>query len=239
MLKPIAAGASTAAFALIGWVLPLVFPKLDPWISKSILGVSLALLVVCIVLWALGKKATLEGGIGAPIAQTGDTNAAFTGQINAPIQFGDNYHHYGEPVSQGIPWPINTKPRKPQRDTSVAVAISALYRGEWTNPDIGFCINIDQDRLESVIRHFEQEARDGHVSVWGRDAPRVKDPNDWHTTQEPIAAEHWRRHWIDAGSLHGEPKSAQRPPYPPDNDRYYDLMTCKWQVQRMMNRSKT
>ena len=234
MKSSIVSGTSGVAFAVVGWALPLVVPKVPPWIANSSLAIAVILLIVCAVLSWRGRKDSGE----KMISQTGSGSAAFTGLISAPIHIGDNHHH-AEPAWGGIPWPVTSSRRAIVRDISVSNAIAAIYLGKWSALDADFWINADEGQLEEAIRQFEQEARDGNVSVWGRDAPKAKGANDWHTTQEPIDPEYWRKHWVDTGSLGAEPKSAQRQPYRADNHRYYDLMTCKWQVQRAIGLSKS
>ncbi len=82
---------SSIGFALAGWVLPLVFPALDPLVAMGLLSLALVLLVSAGVLWLIGREAKPTEGVVATHSGAGHQFAGtFTG---SDIHIGDKHTH--------------------------------------------------------------------------------------------------------------------------------------------------
>ncbi|MCR5872089.1 MULTISPECIES: hypothetical protein [unclassified Sphingomonas] len=95
MRPAIITGLSSVAFAIGGWVLPMRYPNLQPWVADALLWAAAAMLFIAVILWLWGLRKpnsspTMPGSSGpnSPII-TGNDNTLAIGE-GARIMGDDN-----------------------------------------------------------------------------------------------------------------------------------------------------
>jgi len=91
MRSAIITGSSAVAFAIGGYVMPIVIPQLDPEISRWLLYLAGGLLVLAFALWLWGLKKTGDSGSSVNQTSHGHGAANLQGVFHGPITV--NSHH--------------------------------------------------------------------------------------------------------------------------------------------------
>lgn len=77
---------SAIALAILGWALPLLFPHVEPWIAKALLGFAGLLILMAVALWLLEFR---QGDARNPVGRTANdkSTAQLSGTFSGPITF--------------------------------------------------------------------------------------------------------------------------------------------------------
>lgn len=91
----VASGLAGTASLIAGIVVPMMVPRIEPWVGYSLLAVASGMFLVALVLW-LSERA--RSPAAAPsITASGDRAVAVGGDNNAPIHTGDTHFHGKQP----------------------------------------------------------------------------------------------------------------------------------------------
>jgi hypothetical protein len=171
------------AFAIVGYVLPIMFPHLDGSVGKVLLGVAGLLFLAIPIFWLKAKKET------AATSQSGDGSNQFNGMVSGPVHIGDVHHHAKEEWP-GVPWPVaKREPREPMAisrgalaaagggqvplaDMRLEAVLSRVYKIMGPSPT-------DEDGRSGFKRRINLELADKayerNMSVWARSDNQPRD----------------------------------------------------------------
>jgi len=116
------------------------------------------------------------------------------------------------------------KAREPKRDTSVIEALAYIAFHRWGG-DSNDALLAVFDESSDPIREFRQAARDGEITVWGRQrSNRVYDK---------IPLDHWSKHGLDGKALmHGTAATRWTDIHGSADEEYHGLMVSKAEIER-------
>lgn len=80
---------SAAGFAIGGWVVPIVFPHVEPWVAKYMLLLAVFLLLTAAALWLSGYRRSATDGGTITQRTNGPLSPNLSGTFNGPVTIGE------------------------------------------------------------------------------------------------------------------------------------------------------
>ena len=172
MRAQIITGCSGIGLAAVSFALPAVFPHVDPWLAKVVLGTGLLLIFIGFVLWVSSLKGKASGS-GLTQATHGSQSPTIA-HVN-----GDTHIHYAQPPPAATqppksPYGSGGQPAPVQRPSPEALVPNFLL--EQLVAKLLFHQGRVPDDAEEAMAYFlrmELEIADKvhqrQMAVWGRE----------------------------------------------------------------------
>lgn len=144
MGKSATTGLSAVGFAVGGYVMPLMFPKLDPLIGYSLLTVAFLMIVAAFVLWIMGRRAVAEDP-ASPVSASG----------KHPTAIGIN--HGTVNVHHGVQDATQHRKQAPARDPNQSLR-DDIERARLERERLDVMSSLEFGRALDAYRRFEPRA---------------------------------------------------------------------------------
>ena len=225
MRAEIITGCSGVGLAAVSYALPVVFPHVDPWVAKVILGLGLLLIFAAFVLWLSGTKSKPTGD---GVTQT--SHGPNSHQIGS---VGWDAHIYvgAAPTSPPPPSRYRTWDDPPQSSRPEFPIWRAVEHVAKTIGD-------DNDCFPRVRQQLRQAASEGRIEVWGRKEIRPTHLKDERQSSvwTPINRDYWRDYELNSlatGELFSDREHTSREGSINEvGNRYWELLVHESDTKR-------
>ena len=162
MRAKIVTGCSGIGLAAVSFALPVVFPHVDPWVAKVVLGAGILLIFIAFVLWV--------SSLGGRASESGATQTTYGPQSPAIGSVAGDVHLYAQshPVAVNEPAaPPTQSQRRDQRqpDLPFTGVLVRLYKKKGGMPEEE---GKKQEFLRSINLELGDQTHQKRMAVWGR-----------------------------------------------------------------------